>query len=229
MEKNKTINQIIKDSLGIKNEPLLTESYVASEQKFNLPTEFLSASNKKNHEELYAGYIKNFNEISAKLDTVDREAANSNNSAYRSLKLDEAFNMNAVYLHELYFANISDLESNIQMDSLSYIKLSNDFGSFENWQKDFIASCMSSRCGWACTVLNTYLHSYQNVFLDLHSLNFPIGTIPIIVMDVWQHAYYKDYLKDVKTYTYAMMKELDWNVIEKRVAKAEKIKTILGM
>jgi Fe-Mn family superoxide dismutase len=182
MEKNKTINQIIKDSLGMNDETLLTESYVASEQKFNLPTEFLSASNKKNHEELYASYIKNFNEISARLDTVDRDSANSNNSEFRSLKLDESFNMNAVYLHELYFANISDLESKIQMDSLSYIKLSNDFGSFENWQKDFIACCMSSRCGWACTVLNTYLQAYQNIFLDLHSLNFPVGTYPVIVM-----------------------------------------------
>ena len=72
---------------------------------------------------------------------------------------------------------------------------------------------------------------YECVYLivDLHSLNFPIGTYPVIVMDVWQHAYYKDYLKDVKTYTHAMMKELNWNVIEKRIIKAEKIKNILRM
>jgi Fe-Mn family superoxide dismutase len=51
----------------------------------------------------------------------------------------------------------------------------------------------------------------------------PFGTYPVIVMDTWQHAYYRDYLKDIKTYTYGMMKQLNWNVIEKRFNKAEKI------
>jgi superoxide dismutase len=46
-------------------------------------------------------------------------------------------------------------------------------------------------------------------------------------MDVWQHAYYRDYLKDVKTYSKAMMKELNWNVIGKRVEKADKMLAIL--
>ena len=48
-------------------------------------------------------------------------------------------------------------------------------------------------------------------------------------MDVWQHAYYRDYLKDVKTYTYAMMKELDWDVIEKRFRKADQAAKVKGM
>jgi Fe-Mn family superoxide dismutase len=63
----------------------------------------------------------------------------------------------------------------------------------------------------------------MNVPIDLHSLNVPFGSYPVIVMDVWQHAYYRDYLKDVKTYTYAMMKQLNWNVIESRIQKAEKV------
>ena len=63
----------------------------------------------------------------------------------------------------------------------------------------------------------------MNVPVDLHSLNIPVGCYPVIVMDVWQHAYYKDYLKDTKTYTYAMMKQLNWEVIESRVKKAERI------
>ena len=148
---------------------------------------------------------------------------NSNNSQYRSLKIDETYNMNAAYLHELYFANISDLHSEIAMDSLSYMRLSRDFGTFDAWQKDFIACCSASRCGWAMTYLNTYTQSYMNVPVDLHSLEVPVGCYPIIVMDVWQHAYYKDYLKDVKTYTYAMMKQLNWHVIESRFRKAENV------
>ena len=222
--KNKDLKNIIKESLGIEKEQnILSESLVAQQKSFNLSTEYLSEKNKRNHIELYHQYIKDFNKISAELDTVDRLNVSSNSSLYRSLKNDETFNMNAVYLHELYFANISDLRSNIQMDSLSYMRIERDFGSFDAWQKDFIACCMASRCGWAVTYLNTFTRKYMNCSIDLHSLNVPIGSYPVIVMDVWQHAYYRDYLKDVKTYVYAMMKQLNWNVIEERFKKSEKI------
>mgnify|MGYP006412290885 FL=1 len=126
-----------------------------------------------------------------------------------------------MYLHELYFANISDLHSEIPMDSLAYMRLARDFGSFDAWQNDFIACALSNRCGWAITYYNTYLKTYVNCFIDLHSQNVPFGTYPIIVLDTWQHAYYRDYLKDVKTYTYGMMKQLNWNIIESRFEKAE--------
>ncbi len=218
------IKRIIKESIEPKSDKQsLEEAYVATEKPFDLKTEFLSAANKKNHIELYEGYIKEFNEISSKLDTVDRMASNSNHSAYRCLKVDETYNMNAVYLHELYFANVNDLNSKITMDSLSYMRLARDFGSFDDWQKDFIACCKASRCGWAMTYYNFYTKSFMNTCIDLHSENVPAFGYPVIVMDVWQHAYYKDYLKDVKTYVVAMMKQFNWNVIEKRFEKVDRI------
>ena len=223
---NDDLKKNIRDSLGLK-ESVLEEAYVAQTKQFNLPTELLSSSNKQNHIELYKNYIQDFNEISAKLDAVDRSSVDSNNSPYRSLKNDETYNMNAAYLHELYFSNVSDLHSEIPMDSLSYMRLSRDFGSFDAWQKDFIACCMASRCGWAITYFNTYLQRYMNCTVDLHSLNVPFGSYPIIVMDVWQHAYYRDYLKDVKTYVYGMMKQLNWRVIEGRFKKAEAIQSAI--
>jgi len=218
---NDDLRKSIKESLNIGEAETLDESYVAQEKTFNLPTELLSVATKKNHIELYDQYVKDFNRISAELDTVDRSAANSNHSQYRSLKIDETYNLNAVYLHELYFANISDLHSEIPMDSLAYMRLARDFGSFDAWQNDFIACALSNRCGWAITYYNTYLKTYVNCFIDLHSQNVPFGTYPIIVLDTWQHAYYRDYLKDVKTYTYGMMKQLNWNIIESRFEKAE--------
>ena len=222
------IKKIIQESIEPKKKvEKLDESYVATEKVFKLNTEFLSEANKKNHIELYDNYVKEFNEISAKLDTVNRIDVNSNHSAYRSLKIDETYNMNAVYLHELYFANISDLNSRITMDSLAYMRLARDFGSFDEWQKDFIACCKASRCGWAMTYYNFYTKSFMNTSIDLHSLNVPVFGYPVIVMDVWQHAYYKDYLKDVKQYAVNMMKELNWNVIEQRFERAEKIAQVM--
>jgi len=220
---NKDLKENIKKTLGLQDEERLDESYVAQVKQFNLPTELLSNATKKSHIDLYHGYVETFNRISAELDSASREHANANHSEYRSLKIDETYNMNAAYLHELYFSNISDLHSEISMDSLAYMRLARDFGTFDAWQKDFIACCMSSRCGWALTYFNTYLQRYMNCPIDLHSLNVPVGCYPIVVMDMWQHAYYRDYLSDSKVYVYGMMKQLRWPVIESRIEKAEKI------
>jgi len=225
---NKDLKKNISESLGLNRKDSLNESYVAQPKTFSLPTELLSSASKKSHLELYDKYIKDFNRISAELDTVDRLDVNSNHSRFRDLKIDETYNMNAVYLHDLYFANISDLHSEIPMDSLSYMRLSRDFGSFDEWQRDFIACCLASRCGWAITYLNTFTQSYMNCPIDLHSLNVPVGSYPVIVMDMWQHAYYRDYLNDVKTYTYGMMKQLNWNIIEDRFRKADNVQKQLG-
>ena len=224
---NKNLRDNIRESLRLDENEELNEAYVAQLKQYNLPTELLSVANKRNHVELYEGYIESFNRVSAELDTADRSVANSNHSQYRSLKIDESYNMNAAYLHELYFANISDLHSQIPMDSLSYMRLSRDSGGFDKWQEDFIACCKASRCGWAMTVYNTYLQRYMNCVVDLHSLQIPIGAYPVIVMDVWQHAYYRDYLRDVRTYVHAMMKQLNWTVIEERFRKADKIQKAL--
>jgi len=214
---NDKIKGVIKDTLKI------NEALNAQEKKFVFNSDLLSNDNFQNHVELYQGYLKNFNEISAKLDTVNKSNVNCNHSDYRSLKLDETFNMNGVYLHELYFANIGDPYSEIKMDSLAYMRLSRDFGSFDNWQKDFMACASASQCGWAMTYLNTFTQTYMNAAIDLHTNNVPVGSYPVIVLDVWQHAYYRDYLKDVDTYTRAMMKLLKWPVIEERIRKADKL------
>lgn len=222
MIKNSDIKKIIESTLGTDSAPI-QEALVAQQKTFNLSTEFQSAATKKAHEGLYQGYLEAFNRISAELDSVDRSDVRSSGSTYRSLRQDETYNMNAVYLHELYFANISDVVSTISMDTLAFMRLSRDFGDFDRWQTDFIACCLASRCGWAMTYYNIFTQTYMNTFIDLHSQQVPVGCIPIIVMDVWQHAYYRDYLADVKTFTYAMMKELNWGVIEERIKRAEKV------
>ena len=213
--------KIIKDSLK------LNEAYSAQQKQFDIKTDLMSEANINNHIELYKGYLENFNKVSAKLDSVDKTDINSNHDDFRSFKLDETYNMNGVYLHELYFANIGDNNSQIGMDTLSYMRLNRDFGTFDDWQKDFMACSLSSRCGWSITYLNFYTQSYMNCFIDLHTKDVPAGMYPVIVMDMWQHAYYKDYLKDAKTYLIAMMKQLNWNVIEERFKKADKILKVI--
>ena len=222
---DKTLKQIIREELGLKQDQL-NESYVTQAKKYNLTTELLSDKNKQEHQKLLENYVKTLNEVSTKLDTVDRDSANLNHSEFRGLKVDETYNMNAAYLHALFFENISDQRSIITMDSLSFMRLERDFGSFDNWQKDFVACALSARNGWAVTVYSFMLKRYINIVVDLHSLNVPIGCVPIIVLDCWEHSYYRDYLTDRKTYAYGMMKELNWKTIEERFQKAEKMSKI---
>jgi len=219
----KTLKKIIRETLGFEDEKLLEEALVIEPKTFELPTELLTTKNKSAHKELYENYVKTFNRVSAKLDTVDKDEANLNHSEYRALKIDETYNSNAAYLHELFFNNISDVRSNIAPNSLSYLRLERDWGTFDDWQTDFIASGLSARNGWVICGYHLLLQRYINVVVDLHSVNVPIAFYPIIVVDCWEHSYYKDYLKDRKSYIYAMMKELNWDVIEKRVNVAEKL------
>jgi len=225
--KKSELKKTIRDSLGLNNKKL-NEAYVVQAQKYRLPTELLSEKNKAAHQELMENYVKSLNDVSARLDTVDKDDANLNYSEFRSLKIDEVYNLNAAFLQALFFENVSDVNSVVTMDSLACLRLERDFGSFENWQKDFIACGLSARNGWVVTVYNTFLKRYMNVVVDLHHQNTPFGSYVCIVVDCWEHSYYKDYLKDRKTYLYAMMKELNWKTIENRFKKAEKINKVIS-
>ena len=225
---NNDIVRGIRADLGLdKHDEVISESYVTTAKKYELRTELLSEKTKKSHQELLENYVETLNSVSAELDTAPRDEANLNNSDFRSLKIDEVYNLNAAYLHALFFENISDVNSRITMDSLAYMRLQRDFGSFDDWQKDFIACALSARNGWAITVYNTVLNRYINVVVDLHSEHVPISSFPVIVLDVWEHAYYRDYLKDRKSFVFAMMKELTWDAIEERFKKCDRIAKVV--
>lgn len=220
------LKKIIRKSLELDDEETLNEGYVANPKQYRLNTELLLSKTKDAHKDLYGGYIESFNETSAKLDSVDRRVASSNHSDFRSLKIDEQYNLNAIYLHELYFANISDPYSEINVDSLAHMRLNKDFGTFDEWQNDFIACAMGTRNGWVVTVYSTYLKKYVNMVIDGHDCHGLVGTYPVIVLDMWEHAR-RDYLNNKKDYVRAMMKELNWNVIEERFKRADMISQIL--
>jgi len=222
---DKELRKIISDSLGKKK---IDEAYVTQSKKYELSTELLSEKSKSAHQELFERYSNQLNKVSAQLDVASREDANPNYSEFRSLKMDETHNINGSYLHALYFDNISDVNSIIMLDSLSYLRLERDFGTFDDWQSDFIACALSSRGGWAMTVYSLPLQRYMNIVVDGHMSGMPAATIPIIVLNVAEHAYFRDYLADRKAYVYAMMKELNWDVVERRVKKAEKVAKVMS-
>ena len=225
--KYKDIRRQIRESMGLPEEAatptIITETFVAQPKQFDLNTDMLSQKTKMAHKHLYDGYVKCFNEASAELDGVSKEDTNPNCCAFRDAKLAEQRNMAALYLHELYFANIAALTSELPMDSLAYMRMSRDWGNFDSWQEDFIACALSAQSGWVVCCFNTYLQSYVNIIIDGHDNNVPMGCIPVIVMDMWEHAYFRDYLNNKKQYLFNMMSQLNWDVIENRFIRAERI------
>jgi len=216
------IKTAINSSLG----DVLKEAYVTQPKKYDLRTEFLSDAAKKAMYEEFEEYVAALNKDSAELDGANREDANNKSSEFRSLKLDEVHNMNAAFLRALFFENIDDLNSQITMDMLTFLRLERDFGTFDEWQLDFIACCMSSRDGYAITGYSLFLKRYMNFVIDNEGLNVPMGVLPMVVLDVNAGAYARDYLNDRKSYVMAMMKELNWEKIESRFKRAEKIAKI---
>lgn len=205
----------------------LTEAYVAQQKPFKQVSELVSQKTKDSHTGLYKNYIESLNDVSSKLDSADRAVSNSRHSEYRSLKLDEAYNLNAMWLHELYFANCFDPHSEIVMDSMSYLRLQRDFGTFEDWQRDFIACALAAGNGWVVCGYHTFLKRYVNMLVSHHSGDIMVGVYPVIVVDMWEHSYYRDYLSDKKSYLISQMREFNWEVIEDRFKRSEAIAQVV--
>jgi Fe-Mn family superoxide dismutase len=216
------LKKSVKESISV-NKPSLEEAYVAEPKPFKQVSELLSQKAKDMHTGLYKNYVESLNTVSAELDTADRSAANPRHSDFKSLKLDEAYNLNAVWLHELYFANCFDPHSEIVMDSQAYLKLQRDFGAFDAWQKDFMATAMAAGNGWAVCGYHMFLRRFVNMIVSHHSGDVMLGVFPVIVVDMWEHSYTRDYLSDKKSYLVSQMKEFNWSVIEERFRRAESI------
>lgn len=201
----------------------LNEAYVAQPKVYTQVSEFSSQKTKDAHERLYKSYIEKLNSTSAKIDAAVQNEASADASVYRSLKIDETTLLNGVYLHELFFSNCFDPHSEIFMDSKPYIRLQRDFGTFEDWQKDFMSCAMAAREGWAVTGYNMFLRKFVNTVIDAHANNVQVGLIPVIVLDMWSHSYFRDYIDDKNSYVIAQLRSLNWEIIAERFEKVEAI------
>ena len=219
----KEIDAVVSDNTGTNN---VRESYVVSPKKFELKTELLGGRTKRARQEEFEKGTKIVNEISAELDTANRQESNEYHSHFRNLKRDEAYNVSLSTLRAAHFRNISSLSSIITADSIVFMRLERDFGSFDDWQRDFIACAMASRSGFVISGYNFTLKRYINYIIDKDLSGMPIDVAHMIVLDVSEGAFYRDYANDKKTYIAAMMKEFDWEEIELRFKRAEKLTRI---
>ena len=175
------------------------------------------------HDKLYAGYVAKKSAIRTELAALDPkilEASNATYSAIRSLKDAETFAANGVSLHEWYFENIGGNDT--ADENLPVVKaLAERFGSMDLFLKDMTACGMAAR-GWAVLAWDTHdkeLHIYTG---DAHNHGGVWGAIPLLVLDVYEHAYFMDYGADRAAYIADAMAHVDWEIVNRRFEETVK-------
>lgn len=169
------------------------------------------------HMRLYEGYVTNINKIDAELvqqDNALREQSNTTFSYYRELKRGETFALNGVILHELYFENIGGTTP--KPDQAVFEKIEHDFTDYQDWQKDFIATAKASR-GWALLAYDQRSGRYRNISLDAHDLGNIAYSAPVLVLDMYEHAYFLQYADKKADYINNFMKNINWTVVAGRM------------
>ncbi|MFV0343737.1 MAG: superoxide dismutase [Anaerocolumna sp.] len=169
------------------------------------------------HMRLYEGYINKMNEIDALLadaTNLNLEESNATYSDFRGIKRGETYALDGVILHEFYFENIGST-NNIPTPEIKRT-LSKGYGNYENWKNNFIATAKASR-GWVILCYDPRSDMYRNISLDSHDMGNICMSIPLLVLDMYEHAYFLQYADDKKAYIDNFMKNIDWQVVGDRM------------
>ncbi|MCM2268292.1 MAG: superoxide dismutase [Elusimicrobiales bacterium] len=170
-----------------------------------------------NHMKLYQGYVANVNTLAEKLETL-RVEGKERTPEYAELKRRFGWEFNGMRLHELYFANLGGAGTPRQSGRL-YKALQEGFGSFEAWQKDFTATGLMRGIGWAVLYRDNVSGRLFNAWINEHDGGHLAGCTPLIVLDVFEHAYLTDYQLDRAKYIDAFLKAVNWDEADKRWPK----------
>lgn len=176
-------------------------------------------------DKLYAGYVKKDAEVGEKLVALRKSGKAEGNASYselRSLKAEETFVTNGVYLHEWYFDVLGGEGNWTDAPELSKA-LEAKWGSMEDAIK-YMSECGMAARGWAIVCWDTKDQAIRQYNADTHNQGGIWGAIPIIVLDVYEHAYFIDFGSDRKAYIEAFWKNFDWKTAEELYLKVKDIK-----
>ena len=171
----------------------------------------------KNHFTLYQGYVTNTNKLADDLASAEK-AGWLGTPGYAELKRRMGWEFNGMRLHEYYFGNMSAQGGSASGGTCPQLmeKLEKDFGSFEAWEKDFRAVGAMRGIGWAILYLDKEADRLFNVWINEHDVGHFAGCTPILVMDVFEHAFMLDYGLKRADYIESFWNAVDWQVMSDR-------------
>jgi Fe-Mn family superoxide dismutase len=169
----------------------------------------------QNHFTLYQGYVTNTNKLSDLLrDMLKEDKAGS--PQYSELKRRFGFEFNGMRLHEYYFENLGGKTPLDKSGTLAK-KLADAYGSYDAWEKDFRTTGMMRGIGWVILYQDNVTGGLFNQWINEHEVGHLAGCRPILVMDVFEHAFITDYGLKRADYIAAFFKNINWKVVEGRV------------
>lgn len=169
------------------------------------------------HFKLYQGYVNNTNILNEKLGKFI-ENKDFGSPEYAELRRRLGFEFDGMRLHEYYFENMKPNGGQLDPNSKLYKKLAEQFGSYEQWEQDFKKTGAMRGIGWAILYQDPWTGRLFNFWINDHEYGHPAGFQPILVMDVWEHAYTVDYKATERpNYIDAFFKNINWQVVESRL------------
>ncbi|OGZ96229.1 MAG: superoxide dismutase [Candidatus Sungbacteria bacterium RIFCSPLOWO2_02_FULL_51_17] len=169
----------------------------------------------KNHFTLYQGYVKNVNTLVQEREALIRDGRGGA-PQYAELTRRFGWEFNGMRLHELYFGNMAQSGVALASDSLLGNELVRVFGSFENWEKDFRAAGGMRGIGWVVLYFDPEAKMFFNVWVNEHDMGHLATAVPLLVLDVFEHAYMLDYGIKKAEYLDAFFKVVNWSVVSDR-------------
>jgi Fe-Mn family superoxide dismutase len=169
----------------------------------------------KNHFTLYQGYVTNTNKVLDRLAALLNEGK-AGTPEFAELKRRLGWEFNGMRLHEYYFENLGGKSA---LDAAGKLgkKIAEDFGGCEAWEKDFRAVGGMRGIGWVVLYQDTTSGKLINFWVNEHDAGHPAGCQPILVMDVFEHAFMIDYGLKKADYIEAFFKNIDWKAAEARL------------
>jgi Fe-Mn family superoxide dismutase len=176
------------------------------------------------HENNYGGALKNLNRVEKELGRVTRDTPGF---VVGGLKERELTFTNSVVLHEFYFGNLGGdgrTGEEVQKD------LGERHGTFARWEELFRATGMSlaGGSGWAILDFNFHTNDLRTYWSGNHTQALASG-YPLLVMDMYEHAYHIDYGAATARYVDAFLQNINWEAVHRRYERARKAATALNL
>ena len=190
-------------------------AYTAKDYTKLLGMEGFSETLLKNHFTLYQGYITNTNKVFETLDQM-LSGDKTGTPEFAELKRRLGWEFDGMRLHEYYFENLggkTPLDKNGRLAK----KMVEDFGSYEVWEKDFKATGSMRGIGWAVLYQDLTNGKLINFWINEHDVSHPAGCSPLLIMDVFEHAFMLDYGLKRADYVGAFFKNINWSAVEARL------------
>ncbi len=190
-------------------------AYIAKDYSKLLGMEGFSDTLLKNHFTLYQGYVTNTNKLIDILNQMLKDGKVAS-PEFAELKRRFGWEFNGMRLHEYYFENLGGKEG-LEKTGKLFKKISEEFGSLETWEKEFRAIGMMRGIGWAVLYQDSLTGRLINFWINEHDVGHPAGCTPILILDVFEHAFIIDYGLKRADYIETFFKNIQWKVVEDRL------------